>query len=109
MMENNEKIWWVYSTFPTRDEALSLARSLLDQKLVACANITPGITSLYHWEGKLEQQEETALVLKTSEFRAAEAMDWLRRHHPYATPCILGWPVEHGTPEFFRWVKTQTL
>ncbi len=108
MMQKDEKIWWIYSTFPHREEALSMARKLLAQRLIACANIGPEITSLYHWEGALREENEVALIAKTPASRLHAAMDMIRASHSYELPCVVSLPIEEGNPAFLRWVASQT-
>ena len=83
---------WVYLTVSSEEEAVRLARVVLDEKLAACANLLGGIRSLYRWQGELCDEQEVAMVLKTTSFRVEELMDRLSElggFHSYQTPCIL--------------------
>lgn len=108
MSKNNNEIWWVYSTFPNREEALSIASKLLEQKLIACANVLENVTSLYHWQGKAMQESECVMIAKTSASSRAKAIKTLEALHPCDLPCIVAFPITEGNPAFFGWVETQT-
>lgn len=92
----------------TGDVAVTLARGLLEGKLAACVNLIPGVRSLYTWKDELADDQEVQLVIKTqgSLFPAVEA--WLREHHPYEEPEILGLPVTHGSAGYLAWLVGQT-
>lgn len=98
----------VYSTYPHKGEALSAARILIEKRLVACANIYDGVTSVYRWEGAIQQEGEAVLIAKTSLEKCAAAMAELKAVHSYALPCITAWPVSEALPEFLRWVVEET-
>ena len=102
------EIWLIRSMFGSKDEAFLAAKTLLEQKLVACANITPVITSLFHWEGMLQQEDEVVLLLKTSASKAQLAIQALQALHPYQIPSILAWPAILADAKFEGWVQEQT-
>jgi periplasmic divalent cation tolerance protein len=104
----NEKIWGIYSTFPTQSEALSAARKLLEENLIACANCLPGMVSLYRWQGDIQQESEVALLAKTSALRYPQAIERLATIHPYDIPCIVAFPIAEGHAPFIGWVCGQT-
>jgi periplasmic divalent cation tolerance protein len=97
----------LYVTAPSEEEAKRMAKELIGKKLVACANIFP-ISSLYRWKGKLQEEREVAMILKTSAERVEEVIRELRRIHPYEVTCILCLSVSGGLPEFLRWVEEET-
>lgn len=98
----------IYSTFPHRDEALSVARILVEKRLVACANLLDGMTSIYRWEGKLQEGTEVVLIVKTrTHLREAVTLE-IKRLHSYAVPCVVVLPVTGGLPEFLQWVVRET-
>ena len=108
MLDEKDKIWWIYSTFPQRAEALSIALELLEKNLIACANITENVLSLYHWEGQIQEENEVVLIAKTSTEQLPHAMETLKTYHPYDIPCIVAFPLETANTEFQQWVKQQT-
>lgn len=98
----------LYVTHRSSDEATLLAQQLLTQKLIACANIYPGVRSLYEWEGKVQSETEVVLVLKTTAALAAEAQAEVVRSHPYDCPCVLQLPIEAGHAAFLEFIDKQT-
>ena len=96
----------LYVTCKDKEEAKKIARELLEQKLVACANILQS-SSLFHWEGKLNEQEEAVLLLKTAENQAEKAAETIKKLHSYTVPCIIRLPVEANKP-FEEWVNKET-
>ena len=84
----------VLCTAPDEATAQDLAAKVLAEKLAACATLIPGATSLYYWEGKLEQEYEVQMILKTTV-----------SHHPYQTPELLVLPVTHGDTDYLSWLN----
>ncbi len=102
------EIWVIYSTFPNRDEAFSVAGALLEKQLIACANVHSEVTSLYRWEGAIQKEEEAVMVAKTSENRVKAAIAMIKGMHSYQIPCILAYPAGDGLPAFAQWVAAET-
>ena len=98
---------WVYLTLSSEEEAVRLARVVLDEKLAACANLLGGIRSLYRWQGELCDEQEVAMVLKTTSFRVEELMGRLSELHSYQTPCILAFSAHRAEALFSSWVASQ--
>lgn len=98
----------VYCTFPSRDAAEDTARALLDAGLIACANILPGMVSLYRWQGAVERADEVVLILKSTAARTEAVVEAVRARHPYEVPAILVLPVEGGLPAFLSWIAAET-
>ncbi|RIK92773.1 MAG: divalent-cation tolerance protein CutA [Proteobacteria bacterium] len=98
----------VYVTAASREEALAIARQVVEERLAACANVIDGLTSIYHWQGEVEEEREVALLLKTrlSLFDALEAR--VRALHSYACPCIVAWPMVAGSPDYLAWIAAGT-
>jgi len=98
----------VYVTAPTQAEAESLARLAVEGRLAACANILPGMRSLYWWQGKLEQADEAVLLLKTTRELAPALTEALTRAHSYDCPCVVAVDIDSGNPDFLRWIADET-
>ncbi len=98
----------LYITCPDPVVARAIATAVVDERLAACANLIPGTTSIYRWEGAVQEATETVLILKTREARAVACVERVRALHPYTTPCILVLPVEAAAPAFAAWVGEQT-
>jgi periplasmic divalent cation tolerance protein len=99
---------FIYSTFPDEPSARRLAEALVTQKLAACVNIYPPITSIYEWQGKLEAGPEVAVFIKTRRALADAAIAAAQPLHPYTVPCFLVLPIESGNAGYLDWVRAQT-
>ncbi len=96
---------FVYITNPDQEVARKLARTLLENRLIACANMFP-IRSLYWWEGAIEDSEEVVLICKTERRLFEEVKELVRKAHPYTCPCIVALGLEEGNEEFLDWIST---
>lgn len=104
---SEENVMMVYVTAPDRDQALKLATLLVEERLAACANVHGAMTSVYWWQGKLQQESEVAVILKT---RADQVEALIRRVgeiHSYSIPCVVAWPIAAGNPDFLAWVREE--
>ncbi|NAT78127.1 divalent cation tolerance protein CutA [Dickeya dadantii] len=95
----------ILCTAPDENCARQLAQSALDARLAACVTLLPGATSLYHWEGKLEQQTEIQLLLKSDREHQSALLTHLKQQHPYQTPELLVLPVEGGDSDYLSWLN----
>lgn len=98
----------LYVTCADSNEATHIARELLKDRLIACANIVPAITSLYEWQGTLESSTEVLLLLKTRSALSDEVTTRVQQLHSYTCPCITRLAIEGGLPLFLDWINTQT-
>ena len=96
----DQTVMMAYITAPNRDEALRLATMLVEERLAACANVNDGMTSLYWWQGAVQQEREVGIVVKTR----ANLVETLKRRvcelHSYTVPCVVAWPVIAGHEPF---------
>ena len=99
----------VLTTLPDRDAAGSMVRELVDRRLIACGTILDGVTSVYRWEGGVEQARETQVLLKTSRERWGSLRDAVIGLHPYDVPELLALPVTAGLPAYLAWVGSETM
>lgn len=90
-----------------REEALAIARRLVDERLVACGNVLAGAVSVYRWEGAVHEEGEALLVLKTRAELADRVTARVRELHSYACPCIVFLPVATGNPDYLAWIEAQ--
>ena len=95
------------SNFPDADTARKAVRALVEERLIACGNLIPGVESIYEWKGALETSAEVMTVCKTTASRANAAQARLRALHPYEVPEILQLPVSGGWPDYLAWVAAQ--
>lgn len=97
----------VYVTTSNRQEAEKISRALIEEKLVACANIYPEISSLYEWEGQLQEETEIPLIVKTTEALFQKLTEKVRSLHSYECPCIVALPIKMGYSDFIQYIKGQ--
>lgn len=102
------EILQVTTTCPSRDVATRIGRTLVEERLAACAQISGPVASLYRWEGRLEEAEEWYCILKTAAARYPELERRLRSLHPYDVPEILAVPAARGLPGYLEWVAGET-
>ena len=100
----SDEVLLALSTFPDIETARRIARELVTDKFAACANIIPAIESIYRWQGKIEQGNETLVLFKTTAARSAAFQEKLKSLHPYDVPEIIFLRVEEGSPEYLGWV-----
>jgi periplasmic divalent cation tolerance protein len=97
-----------YITTATRDDALRIAHALLEDRLIACANVLDGMTSVYRWEGEIREDREAVLILKSRTELTECVTARVRELHTYDCPCIEWWPAASGHPDYLRWVENET-
>lgn len=92
------------------DEKLAglLAGELVEQRLAACVHILPVGTSVYLWQGRIEQSREYTLLIKTAAQCYTALQEWLVGHHPYDTPEIIALPIMAGLPDYLDWIRQCT-
>ena len=81
---------------------------MVEAGVAACVQCLPGVQSTYRWQGKVEQNDEVLLLIKTAATQVAEAMTWLRARHPYELPEILSVESATGLPAYLRWLADAT-
>ncbi|WP_207478948.1 divalent-cation tolerance protein CutA [Arenibaculum pallidiluteum] len=99
---------FIYVTAPSEEVATSIARPVVEEGLAACANILRGMRSIYRWQGRIEEAEETVLILKTRAALFDALAARVRDLHPYECPCIVALPLAAGTPDYLRWILGET-
>lgn len=101
----------LYSTWPTADAAEAAARTLLEERLIACANIIPQVRSVFRWDGKVQAEAEAVIFAKTTQSCAIAARDRLLALHPYEIPCVTAFSVLPGTSAagFLQWIADETV
>lgn len=94
----------VFVTAPDIKVARSLARSALNAKLIACANLVPKIESHYRWQGKIEVSPEVLMIMKTAKTKVAGLEKLILGRHPYDTPEFLVVPIKAGSKRYLDWL-----
>lgn len=95
----------VLCTVPDPETGTALARHLVETRLAACVNLVPGLTSIYRWEGKVQQDAEVLLVIKTRHGRFGDLSAAIRARHPYELPEIIEVPLSGGLPAYLDWLN----
>jgi periplasmic divalent cation tolerance protein len=107
-MSRSHEITLIYATVPTLAVGREIAGILIAERLIACANLLPGMISVYRWNDVVEEAEEAVLICKTSRDRVNEARDRLAGLHPYEVPAILEIADVGGHYPFLVWVAGET-
>lgn len=103
-MNSESKHLLVYCTCPDHEVAVQLANNLVDEALAACINIVPGLTSVYHWQGKRKTGSEELLMIKTSREQYPALQARIAALHPYELPEVIAVPIQAGLPAYLNWV-----
>ncbi len=104
-MPSSEPLQVVLITAPDPETGRRLARALVEERLAACVNLVPGLRSIYRWEGAVEEEEESLLVVKTRADRLAMLTERVQALHPYDVPEVLALAVGGGSPAYLDWVR----
>lgn len=107
-MSDRNNIVVILVTAPDGSVAEKLARNLLQERLVACANIVPGLKSLYWWSGAVEVSDEVLLLLKARSEDVAAVAARVKALHPYEVPEVVATAVVGGLDSYLEWVAAET-
>ena len=103
-----EQVLLVMTNLPDLQSAKALARALVEARLAACVNILPGVQSVYHWQGQIEEAVEITLHIKTAQGRYQQVQHAILAVHPYELPEIIVIPVSAGHAPYLHWVSSET-
>ena len=98
----------LYVTCASVNEAEDIARTLVAERLVACANILGGMRSVYRWQGAVTEDDETVLILKTRSANVERVTERVIALHGYDVPCVVELPLARGNPTFLDWISTES-
>jgi periplasmic divalent cation tolerance protein len=98
----------VQVTVGDHEAALTLARSAVETRLAACAQISGPIRSIYRWQGELEEADEWAVVFKTRLSLYPQIEEFINEHHSYEVPEIVCTPIAKGNPAYLSWIIEST-
>ena len=101
----NEEFVIAVSTFPDKETAQKIARELIENAIVACANLVPAVESIYFWKEKVEASTEVLAIFKMTAARYSEFESRLRELHPYDVPEIVRLNIAEGNPDYLRWIE----
>lgn len=91
-----------------KDKAKELARKLVEERMAACINIVPKIESIYWWENKVQEEEESLLIIKTTQVKVEKLIGFVKENHPYDVPEIITFILAEGLPDYLDWVIEET-
>jgi periplasmic divalent cation tolerance protein len=95
----------VFMTASSKEEALTIVRVLLEERLIACANIMDSVSSFFWWQGKIEEEKEVLAIMKSHERLFKKLSKRVRELHSYEVPEILALPIVNGSPSYLDWIK----
>jgi periplasmic divalent cation tolerance protein len=104
-----EEVLLVFTTWPDLEKARAAARILVEERLAACANLSPGLESIYRWEGKIETANEVLMILKTTIGRYPQLETRIKALHSYEVPEVVSLRVTDGLPAYLRWVEASCV
>jgi periplasmic divalent cation tolerance protein len=99
---------FVYVTTANVDEAQRIGRELIEAHLAACVNILPGMTSMYRWDNRVQENQEVVLIAKTTALLVPALTERIKALHSYACPCVVSLAIEGGNPDFITWIESET-
>jgi periplasmic divalent cation tolerance protein len=98
----------VFVTCGSEEEAAKIANALVDERLAACVNIISPIRSIYRWEGKIWDEKEWLLVIKTQKRRFGELEKKVKSLHSYSVPEVIALPIVEGSASYLKWLLDMT-
>ena len=98
----------IYIITGSSEEAKSIGRALVEERLAACANVLGAVTSYYWWQGALQEDSEAVLVAKTRTDLVDRLVERVKMLHSYDCPCVVALPIEAGNPAFLDWIEAET-
>lgn len=108
-MQVTHQLALVYVTTPSKQEASTIATALLEAKLAACVNIIEGVSSIYNWEGKTNNDTEAMLIIKSRASLLKKIEFKVKELHSYKVPEVIGIPLIGGSEDYLNWVRNNTL
>ncbi|MDH7487932.1 MAG: divalent-cation tolerance protein CutA [Anaerolineae bacterium] len=97
-----------FVTAASTDEATRIAQALVEERLAACVNIVAPIASVYRWEGRVQQDAEVLLLIKTTDARLPDLIQRVKALHSYQVPEVIALPIADGSPDYLRWLVDET-
>jgi periplasmic divalent cation tolerance protein len=98
----------IYITAGSMDEAKSIGRTLVEERLAACANIFP-ITSIFRWKDKIDEAGEFGIIVKTRTDKMKDIENRVRQIHSYEVPCIVSFKIGSGSEDYLKWIEESVI
>ena len=95
-------------TVPDKALGEKIAQALVEERLAACVNLGPGVTSTYRWEGKVQKDAECLLIIKTTAARFEALKNRIQALHTYDLPEIIALPIQDGDADYLKWITENT-
>jgi periplasmic divalent cation tolerance protein len=95
-------------TAPGHEQGVAIARTLVEEEIAACVNIIDGLTSIFTWKGKVDEEAESLLIIKTRSERVPDIIQRVRSLHPYDVPEVIVLPILDGNPAYLEWIDEVT-
>ena len=99
----------IYLTAPNSDEAKMIAETIVSERLAACANIIGNVSSIFSWNGSIQNEQETVVFLKTTVSQIPALSKRICELHSYDQPCVIALPIIGGNKGFLDWIKSETI
>ena len=99
----------IYVTTSTREEAIGIARQLVESRLAACANVLSAVTSIYWWQGALQEDSEAVLIIKTRRDLLDAVTAKVKELHSYDCPCVVSLHLGGGNEDYLEWITKETM
>ena len=100
---------WVYMTAESVVEAREIGKRLVEKRLAACVNIIENMTSIYWWEGQMQEGKEAVLIAKTQASHLPDLIEEVLAAHSDSCPCVVALPICDGNPDFLEWIRQETV
>ena len=98
----------IYVTAGSSEEASRIGRTLVEERIAACANVLPAMMSIYRWQDGVQEDREVVLILKTRRGRVGDLIARVKDLHSYECPCVVALPIAEGNQEFLDWIVEET-
>ncbi len=97
-----------FVTTPDKKTAIEIAKSVIQKKIAACANILENLTSIFWWEGKINTEEECLIIFKTTSENSDQLISFIQNNHPYELPECIGINITKGSQAYLQWIADST-
>lgn len=98
----------IYVTASSQEEAETIARSVVADRLAACANVLPSMASYFWWDEGVQSEQEIPIILKSREDLVEPLTAKIKQLHSYDCPCVVAVPITQGNPDFLAWIAAET-
>lgn len=106
--ETDGQFQLVYATAANLEDAQTIAKALVTEQFVACANIIEGMRSIYRWKGEIQEDQEVVIILKTQARRVDDVILRVKELHTYECPCVIAFDISNGNPDYLTWIFNET-